>query len=262
MGALLAGVPELINPKTEHFSDCAACPDTVVISTGVFQMGPVAGDRPRPNEGPSMRIELKKRFAIAAREVTFAEWDACVADGGCAGHKAEDFGWGRGDQPVVDVSFEDAQNYAAWLSEKTGESYRLPSEAEWEYAARAGSAAPFSFGEELSSRNANYDGRFAYRGKKGRWIGRPTPASRYPANAIGLFDMHGNVWEWTADCWRANIAGLPADGRPRGGACANRVLKGGAFNTGGWRLRAAHRIGKPASAREMEIGFRVVRVIE
>lgn len=246
----------------EPFKDCTICPDMIALSAGDFTMGPVEGARSRPNEGPSTPIALSQPFAIAAREVTFAEWDACVADGGCAGHKAHDFGWGRGDQPVVGVSFADAQNYAAWLSAKTGKAYRLPSEAEWEYAARGGRTSPFSFGEELTSRNANFDGRFAYRGKKSRWVGHPTPASRYPANAFGLFDMHGNVWEWTADCWRTSLTGAPADGSPRGGTCVSRTLKGGAFNTGGWRLRAAHRIGKPASTREMEIGFRVVRALD
>ena len=238
------------------------CPDMIALAAGAFTMGPGADERSRPNEGPARRIDFTRPFAIAAREVTFAEWDACVADGGCAGHKAIDFGWGRGDQPVVGVSFADAQNYAAWLSETTGQAYRLPSEAEWEYAARGGQTTPFSFGVELTSRNANFDGRFAYRGKKSRWVGRPTPASRYPANAFGLFDMHGNVWEWTADCWRTSLDGAPADGGARGGTCVSRTLKGGAFNTGGWRLRAAHRIGKPASTREMEIGFRVVRELE
>ncbi len=270
--AILASVPELNeeagdspsvqgSPVTaaEYFKDCAVCPDMVEAPAGAFVMGPGPGERARPNEGPARRVDIAAPFAIATREVTFTEWDACVADGGCNGYWAEDFGWGRGDQPVVGVSYDDARNYAAWLSEKTGEVYRLPSEAEWEFAARAGAGATFSFGEELTARKANYDARYLYRGKRGRWIGHPTPASRYPANGFGLFDMHGNVWEWTADCWSRSLSGTPADGSPRGGACGRRVLKGGAFNTGGWRLRAAHRIGKPAAAREMEIGFRVVR---
>jgi len=259
VGGLLAGMASANNPNTDVIRDCAQCPDMIAISPAAYSMGPGAGERKRPNEGPARRMELTRAYAIAAREVTFAEWDACVSDGGCNGHEAEDFGWGRGEQPVVGVSYEDALRYAAWLSAKTGAAYRLPSEAEWEFAARAGSAAAFSFGDELSPSAANYDARYVYRGKKGRWVGRPTPASRYPANAFGLFDMHGNVWEWTADCWRNSLAGLPSNGARRGGACATRTLKGGAFNTGGWRLRSAHRIGKPAGAREMEIGFRVVR---
>ena len=264
LDTLMVSVPELSTATDagDPFKDCAVCPDMIALTTGAFTMGPGADERVRPNEGPARRIEFTRPFAIAAREVTFAEWDACVADGGCAGHKATDFGWGRGDQPVVSVSFADAQNYAAWLSEKTGQAYRLPSEAEWEYAARGGQTTPFSFGDGLTARNANFDGRFAYRGMKSRWVGRPTPASRYPANGFGLFDMHGNVWEWTADCWRTSLDGAPADGSARGGTCVSRTLKGGAFNTGGWRLRAAHRIGKPASTREMEIGFRVVRALD
>lgn len=264
LDTLMVSVAELATTMSAGapFKDCDACPDMIALTKGAFTMGPGADQRPRPNEGPARRVEIARPFSIAAREVTFAEWDACVADGGCAGHKALDFGWGRGDQPVVGVSFADAQNYAAWLTEKTGQPYRLPSEAEWEFAARGGQSTPFSFGVDLTAKNANFDGRFAYRGKKSRWVGRPTPASRYPANAFGLFDMHGNVWEWTADCWRTSLEGAPVDGSPRGGTCVSRTLKGGAFNTGGWRLRAAHRIGKPASTREMEIGFRVVRVLD
>lgn len=257
--SLLASVSEIAGATGDIFTDCAACPDMAVIAAGSFAMGPILGDRARANEGPAREITLTKPFAIATREVTFAEWDACVADGGCAAYKPLDHGWGRGEQPVVSVSYEDAAGYAAWLTEKTGHAYRLPSEAEWEYAARAGTSTAFSFGDGLGAANANYDGRYVYAGKRGRWIGRPKPAASYPANAFGLHDMHGNVWEWTADCWATSLAGAPSDGSPRGGTCAKRVLKGGAFNTGGWRLRSAHRIGKPAKTREMEIGFRVVR---
>ena len=262
METLIASVPELTGAAGDIFKDCLACPDMAVIAAGAFAMGPILGDRARANEGPAREITLAKPFAIATREVTFAEWDACVADGGCAAYKPSDHGWGRGEQPVVSVSFDDAIRYTTWLSEKTGRAYRLPSEAEWEYAARAGASTAFSFGDDLSAENANYDGRYAYAGKKGRWLGRPKPAASYPANAYGLHDMHGNVWEWTADCWRKSLVGLPADGRPRSGDCGTRVLKGGAFNTGGWRLRSAHRIGKPAKTREMEIGFRVVRALD
>ncbi len=246
----------------DMFRDCVSCPDMAVIASGAFTMGPIGADAARTGEGPAQKVTIAAGYAISTQEVTFAQWDACVADGGCAGHKPFDFGWGRGEQPVVGVSYKDAERYAAWLTEKTGHAYRLPSEAEWEFAARAGTATAFSFGDDLSADAANYDGRFVYKGKKGRWIGHPQPAGAHPANAFGLYDMHGNVWEWTADCWAASLAGVPADGAPRAGACSRRVLKGGAFNTGGWRLRAAHRIGKPASVREMEIGFRLVRALD
>ena len=265
MDAILAGVPELQEPvqtagqpegPSGVFKDCSVCPDMRALKGGDFVMGAGPGEGKRPHEMPRKRATMETGFAIGVREVTFAEWDACVADGGCRGYRAPDFGWGRGKQPVTAVSYKDAAAYAAWLSDKTGHNYRLPREAEWEYAARAGAETAFSFGDGLSPRQANYDGRFAYRGNKSRALGRPTATGSYPANSFGLFDMHGNLWEWTADCWRSGAVG-PADG-----ACGTRTLKGGAFNTGGWRLRAAHRIGKPAAAREMEFGFRVVRDLE
>ncbi len=272
METLLASVPELqdqletpppaiAQPEYagDFFRDCIDCPDMAALSVGAFAMGATPGEGGRPSELPQTAVTISTPFAIATKEVTFDQWQACVADGGCAAYAPPDFGWGRGEQPVVAVSFNDAQTYVAWLSAKTGRPYRLPSEAEWEFAARAGSTTAFSFGDGLSADQANYDGRYAYRGAKARRIGRPTVASTYAPNPFGLFDMHGNVWEWTADCWNDTHAGAPTNGSARGGACVRRVLKGGAFNTGGWRLRSAHRIGKDAGAREQEIGFRVVR---
>jgi formylglycine-generating enzyme required for sulfatase activity len=276
MESLLASVPELQDQVAtptageqpeyagDFFRDCVSCPDMAALAGGAFVMGAGAGEGGRENERPQVSVDIQKRFAIGTREVTFEQWNACVADGGCAEYAPPDFGWGRGAQPVVAVSFDDAQKYVAWLSASTGHRYRLPSEAEWEFAARGGSSSAFSFGDRLSAKNANYDGRYAYRGEKSRPVGRPTVAATYPPNPFGLFDMHGNVWEWTADCWNDSHAGVPVDGAPRtgpptGGACGSRVLKGGAFNTGGWRLRSAHRIGKPSTVREQEIGFRVAR---
>lgn len=246
---------------TTRFRDCAACPELARVPAGAFTMGAVASDA-RPGEGPPQRMVIETPFAIGVREVTFAEYDACIIGGGCAGDAPYDYGWGRGAQPVVGISKEDAQAYVAWLSAKTGEEYRLPTEAEWEYAARAGAETAFSFGAQLAPVNANYNARFPYRGPAGRGPDKPLPAGQYQANAFGLFDMHGNVWEWTADCWRASHAGRPASPAARsGGDCARGVIKGGAFNTGGWRLRVGHRLAKPAGAREHDIGFRVVRTL-
>lgn len=276
MDSILASVPELneeaeenpsANEQSEYagnfFKDCAACPDMAAIEGGAFFMGSRASEGGYDAERPQTPVTINGRFAMGTREITFDQWEACVADGGCKGYRPYDFGWGRGKQPVVGVSFEDAQSYVRWLSAKSGYDYRLPTEAEWEFAARAGASTAFSFGDRLSPKDANYDARYRYRGEKGKGPGKPTVAGAYSHNAFGLFDMHGNLWEWTQDCWREGHAGRPDHGGAvTGGACDARVLKGGAFNTGGWRLRAGHRIGKPASMREQEFGFRVVRALD
>jgi formylglycine-generating enzyme required for sulfatase activity len=242
------------DPK--FFRDCAVCPEMASIPKGRFVMGaPRDETGRRPTDGALREADIPKDFALGAREVTFAEWDACVADGGCRAYKAYDHQWGRGARPAVNISYVDAQSYAAWLSEKTGETYRLPSEAEWEYAARAGAQDPFAFDGVLSAEKANYDAAYAYGGPAGEGRGKTTPAGSFPPNAFGLYDMHGNVWEWTADCWRA-VSDAPD------GSCAQRVLKGGAWNSGGWRLRAGHRIAKNETAREFDNGFRVVRELD
>ncbi|MEO1136494.1 MAG: formylglycine-generating enzyme family protein, partial [Pseudomonadota bacterium] len=246
-----------------YFKECVECPDMAALPAGSFEMGARAGETTRGQaERPAFTVSISKRFAIGTREVTYAQWDACVADGGCA-HAPSDHGWGRGKQPVVSVSYADALAYTAWLSEKTGQPYRLPTEAEWEYAARAGGGGAFAFGDDVTTRQANFNGEFPYRGAPQAFRKRTTPAASFPPNAFGLFDMHGNAWEWTADCWNASHAGAPVDGSARtGGDCSRRVLKGGAWNTGAWRLRAAHRIAKPQTAREFDNGFRVARDLD
>jgi formylglycine-generating enzyme required for sulfatase activity len=255
------------NPATEeavertylgnYFKECVECPDMAALPAGSFRMG--AAHPESSEEGPVREVVISRRFAIGTREVTYAQWDACVAEGGCAAAPS-DHGWGRGKQPVVSVSYEDAVAYANWLSLKTGQPYRLPTEAEWEYAARAGADGPFSFGDHISVRQANFNGKFPYSGPEETFRGRTTPAASFPPNAFGLFDMHGNAWEWTEDCWNASHAGAPADDTAREtGDCTQRVLKGGAWNTGGWRLRAGHRTGKPKWSREFDNGFRVAR---
>ena len=270
--SLLAAVAPLSEEAAEqtylgnYFRECVSCPDMAALPVGGFAMGSPPGETARhAAEGPVTAIEISRRFAIATRETTYEQWDACVADGGCRAYAPSDHGWGRDAQPVVSVSFEDAQSYAEWLSRKTGQSYRLPSEAEWEYAARAGGSGAFAFGDRLTPQQANYNAAYPYGGPKARTLGRPIPTASFPPNAFGLFDMHGNVWEWTADCWAQSHAGAASDGAPRtahDGVCDRRVLRGGAWNTGGWRLRSAHRIGKQATAREYDNGFRVARDLD
>ncbi|WDI32747.1 SUMF1/EgtB/PvdO family nonheme iron enzyme [Hyphococcus flavus] len=247
-----------------YFKECVACPDMAALPGGSFRMGAPAGERGRqPFEGPARVVTIERRFAIGTREVTFDQWQACVEDGGCRAYTPPDHGWGRDKMPVVSVSHADAQAYTAWLSNKTGRNYRLPTEAEWEYAARAGLSAPFAFGGDVTSRRANFNGNYPYRGGESEFRGRTTRVASFPPNAFGLFDMHGNAWEWTSDCWAESHAGAPEDGAARvSGDCSRRVLKGGAWNTGAWRLRSAHRIGKAVSTREFDNGFRVARDLD
>lgn len=246
------------------FRDCAFCPLMTPVSAGRFALGSPAGQAARSlDEYVRTDVTIERPFAIGAYEVTFAQWDACVADGGCRGYEPSDLGWGRGQRPVVNVSFEDATAFAEWLSRKTGHAYRLPSEAEWEYAARADAPGPFAFGEGLSTRLANYHGAYPYDGPKGVYRKQTLPVGAFEANGFGLYDVHGNVWEWTADCWKrgalVEAPGQSPVNAAEGGDCRKRVVKGGAWNSGGWRLRAAHRQPTPATGRNYATGFRVVR---
>jgi formylglycine-generating enzyme required for sulfatase activity len=253
-----AAAPQSKPDAGRLFKDCAICPEMATIPAGAFAMGAPEGERQRQaSERPVVEVTIARPFALSTHEVTFAEWDACVAAEGCP--TLADSGWGRGAQPAINVSWEDANAYAAWLSKTTGAPYRLPTEAEWEYAARAGAATPFAFGEGISAHQANFDGSLPYRAAPAPARRRPLPVGKFAPNAFGLYDMHGNVWEWVADCWAVSHQGQAADGAARSGACSTHVLKGGAWNTGGWRLRVAHRIAKNAKAREYDNGFRVAR---
>lgn len=251
----------------DYLRDCVACPDLAIVPSGRFVMGSPSTEPARhDSEGPVSLVDIVDGFAMAAREITIEQWDACVAGGGCSAYSPPAHGWGRGKQPVVSVSFEDAQSYVAWLSQEAGRAYRLPSEAEWEYAARAGSTGPFSFGGRLTAEDANYNAAYTYGGPVAESAARAVETGSFSPNVFGLYDMHGNVWEWTADCWADSHQDTDVNGAPRGaengGDCALRVLKGGAWNTGGWRLRSAHRIGKPANVREYDNGFRIVRDLD
>ena len=169
-----------------------------------------------------------------------------------------DYGWGRGGHPVIDVSWEDARAYAEWLSAETGERYRLPSEAEWEYAARAGTTTAYSWGNDIGQNRANCDGCGS------RWDDEQTvPAGSFAANAWGLHDMHGNVWEWVEDCWHDSYARAPADGSTwtRGGDCGRRVVRSGSWNNAPGYLRSADRLRDGVGNRYDDVGFRLARTL-
>ncbi len=247
-GGMLPRPPE---PGT-GFQDCPECPPMVVVPAGSFFMGTDSGD---PAEGPLHKVVIAEPFAIARHEVTFDQWAACVADGACR-RRNSDRGWGRGDRPVLFVSWNNAQSYVDWLRRKTGKPYRLPSEAEWEYAARAGTASRFWWGDEVDEAYANC------RGCGSLWDGAGTgPVESFPANAFGLHEMLGNVAEWVADCWHGSYDGAPGDGRPwvRGGDCDRRVVRGGSWFVAPDQASAASRTAFDPRDREDYIGFRVVR---
>ena len=242
---------------SDTFRDCADCPEMVVIPAGSFRMGCVSGQDCVDYEFPIREVTIPRAFAVSKHEVTFAEWDACVADGGCDGHRPVDAGWGRGDRPVINVSWVDARWYVAWLSRRTGETYRLLSEAEWEYVARAGSSTSYSWGNEIGNNRANCDGCGS------QWDDSQTaPVGSFAANAFGVHDMHGNVVEWVEDCWNEDYAGAPSDGSAwRSGDCDGRFLRGGSWNRFPGRLRSAYRYGIAAGGRGSNIGFRVARTL-
>jgi formylglycine-generating enzyme required for sulfatase activity len=238
--------------------DCPECPEVIVMAAGAFAMGSPDDEREREaNEGPQRKVSIAKPFAIGRAPVTFEEYDACVAAGGCP-YRPNDGGWGRGRQPAIHISWDDARSYLAWLSGKTGKAYRLPSEAEWEYAARGGTTTRYSWGDQLGSNRANCS-------KCGsRWDGkRPAPVGSFAATPFGLLDMHGNVWQWVEDCWHDSYRGAPDDGSAWTAAeCPRRTLRGGAFFSYPKSLRSAYRYAYEPKGRLGNIGFRVARGLE
>ena len=248
------------------FRDCGECPEIVVISAGEYMMGSPDGEAGRYGyEGPRHRVKIPEAMAVGKYEVTFEEWDACMAGGGCRGYRPDDEGWGRGRHPVINVSWEDAKAYVEWLSRRTGKKYRLMSEAEWEYAARAGTEGPFHFGSTVATDQANYDGYYTFgSGYKGVYRRRTVAVGTFSANEYGLHDVHGNVWEWVEDCWHGDYGGAPMEGQAwvAGGDCSRRVLRGGSWNDDSrWILRSANRGGNFAGIRLNSLGFRVTRTL-
>ena len=238
----------------------------VVLPAGEFMMGSPESEKGRnKDEGPQRKVTIAKPFAVGKFEVTFAQWDACVAESGCT-HKPGDESWGRGRRPVINVSWDDAKQFVAWLSKKTGKPYRLLTEAEWEYAARGVTKAsdphaPFSTGATINYKQANYDANFKYgNGPQGVYRQKTLDVGSLPRNAFGLHDMHGNVWEWVEDCYKDSYAGAPADGSAvSSGGCSLRILRGGSWNYYPQLLRSAYRYATAGGIRVENAGFRVAR---
>jgi formylglycine-generating enzyme required for sulfatase activity len=259
-----ATIPRAPLKPTYAFRDCASCPEMVVIPAASFTMGSPANESDRElNEGPQRLVTINRPLAVGKFEVTFAEWDACVADGGCQSNpKPRDEGWGKDKQPVVNMSWDDAMEYVTWLSQTTGKTYRLLTEAEWEYAARAGSTSPFPLGEAINADQANFQTSFDPDGsnREGKYREQPVAVGSFAPNAFGLYDMEGNVSEWVQDAWHENYADAPTDGSVwAGGDTSLRVLRGGSWYSFPPDLRSASRRADQPDHRSPEIGFRVAR---
>lgn len=267
--AALERLDQLTLRPGKTFKDCSQCPEMTVVPAGNFWQGsedssPLALGMEKPRHA----VTINQPFAVGTYEVTMAEWDACVDDGGCS-VRPGDNGWGRGRRPVIMISWNDAGEYVHWLSDKTGQSYRLPSESEWEYFARAGETSDWLGGDPAKvCRYGNIAGRetgFQWRHKAcadGLALGT-APAGSYLPNAFGLYDVIGNVAEWTADCMNLSYVDAPADGSAWGrGLCSSHMTRGGSWFTGTRDIRLPARFNLKNGDRNDFTGLRVVRSIK
>ena len=260
-------------PAGTILRDCDTCPELVVVPPGSFTMGSPASEEGRhTDEGPRHRVTIEQPFAVGKYEVTRGEYAQFVLDTehsttpSCriyedegewnerSGHDWQNPGYRQTERdPVVCVSWEDAQEYVLWLSKKTGKAYRLLSEAEWEYVARAGTTTRYTWGDEIGQNRAHCDGCGS------RWDSKRTsPVGSFVPNGFGLHDMHGNVWEWVADCWNRSYEGAPSDGSAwESVACKLRVVRGGSWDSSPALLRSADRFGLASDSRYSIDGFRV-----
>jgi formylglycine-generating enzyme required for sulfatase activity len=233
----------------------------IVIPAGRFTMGSPTTEQGRyDDEGPQHEVTIAKPFAVSKFDVTFVDWDACFKVGGC--RNAADSEMGRDTKPVINVTWEEAQTYVAWLPKMTGQPYRLLTEAEWEYAARAGSTTAYYWGDQIGVGNANCDGCGT------QWAKQTLPVGSFKPNAFGLYDMAGNVWQWVQDCYNGNYNGAPTDGSAwASGDCSRPVVRGGSWGDPPQYLRSAYRVGNPGvnryfvTGRDDILGFRVGRTL-
>src|SRR5262245_5359468 len=246
-----------LKPK-ETFRECEKdCPKMIVVPAGDFMMGSPVDEKGREgNEGPQHRVTIASPFAVSVYDVTFDDWDACVGVGGCPREGgANDNSWGRKNQPVINVNWDDAQAYVKWLSQMTGKKYRLLSEAEWEYAARAGTKTAFYWGDEIDKKNDN-----CHRCEN-EWSKKQTsPVGSFNPNPWRLYDMAGNVWQWVEDCYNEDYNGAPINGTAwTTGECEKRVVRGGSWYYYPEDPRSAYRYGDKKDDRNYNTGFRVAR---
>lgn len=241
--ATVAAEPPPAPVVSKTYRDCDDCPEMMRLEGGTFTMGSAATESGhRAWEGPQRQVTLAP-LAIGLKEVTLAEWDACVAGGGCGNYTPTDKGWGRGARPAIMVSWNDAQAYVKWLSGKTGKTYRLPTEAEWEYAARGGTSTTYWWGDRYVSGNVPH--------------GKTDESGAHEANGFGLFDVSGNVSEWVQDCYVNSFANAPTDGKAVVTGNCQRVIRGGGWKADASDLRIANRSRLAPGTRDTSIGFRV-----
>ncbi len=266
----------------QTFNDCAQCPAMVAIPAGSFVMGSPDSEALRdPDEGQHT-VTFQHNFAISKFPITWDEWEACARDGACAGRDAEvalrsdlQGKWiqdyvdhGRGTRPVVGVSWWDAQNFVGWLNKKTNsEQYRLVTEAEFEYAARAGTTSAYPWGESPDHNYANFgkeEGLGGAAAGRDVWENTTSPVGSFPPNGFGLYDMHGNIYQWVEDCYQADANLLPTDGSAvKDGNCAVRVMRSTSFISNPHTLRSANRAGQypPTLRGRNYLGFRVAKTL-
>jgi formylglycine-generating enzyme required for sulfatase activity len=233
------------------FQECTRCPEMVVVQTGNVFIGSTEAQ-----ESPPHQVTIAKAFAVSKFEVTFAQWDACYELGGCR-RRLDDYDWGRGTMPVMFVGWDDAQQYAKWLTRQTGKEYRLLTEAEYEYAARAGSATVYYWGDKFEPKKAHCAD--CSDGENSR---RPISVGSFTPNSYGLYDMLGNVSEWVADCWNDGYDGAPKDGSAwMAGDCSKHVVRGGSYKDESSALRASTRSARVSGFKSTYLGFRVARTL-
>ncbi|MCW8915348.1 MAG: formylglycine-generating enzyme family protein [Magnetovibrio sp.] len=247
----LRGQTAVAQSAVKPFKDCDTCPELTIIPPGSFTMGTESRHK---TERPAHKVTIDYPFAMGIYEVSFDEWQVCFDAGFCGDKMPDDHKWGTGKRPIINITWWEAQKYLAWLSDITGKTYRLPTESEWEYAARAGSPTEYWWGDKIGKETANC------RDCGPKISHKSQPVDSFEPNPWGLYNVHGNVWEWTQDCWNKTYDGAPTDGSAwEDGDCRQRVMRSGSWYYFSKNLRSAWRAKNHSKVKSYGIGFRVVR---
>ena len=257
--------PPTAKPETSAFKpgqvfrDCPECPELAVVPAGIYIMG-LNGKSKKSK--PPHRVNITKPFALGRFEVTFDQWQACVDDDGCK-REPDDHKWGREGRPIINITWFDAKRYLEWISKKTGKTYRLPTEAEWEYADRAGTTSTWWWGDEVGNNNANCKDCKSEWSDGGTQPHGTAPVGSFKPNPFGIHDTAANVFEWVEDCWNKSHENAPTDGTARTqGNCRYRVIRGGSFYYYSKVARADYRAKNPPGVKSYWLGFRVLRELD